>query len=74
METSDLNKFYLSIEEPGCLKVNSMELFLKRQNFLVRHLSRHEIIKYQQLDNLGNFLEINGVKHFGTRPICPKIL
>jgi len=63
MCASDLNRFYLSVGEAECQRINSMELFLTRQNFLDRHLSRLEIIKYQQMDNLGDFQEKNGVKH-----------
>ena len=74
MCSSDINKFYLSLDEAECPKINSMELFLKRQNFLDRHLSRMEIIKYQQMDNLGDFQEKNGVKHFNSKPILPRFL
>ena len=74
MCASDLNRFYLSIGEAECPKINSMELFLTRQNFLDRHLSRLEIIKYQQIDNLGDFQEKNGVKHFNSKPILPRFL
>ena len=65
----DLNRFYLSLGEAECPKINSIELFLTRPNFLNRHLSCIEI-----MDNLGDFQEKNGVKHFNSKPILPRFL
>ena len=71
---NELNKFYLSIVDTDCPKINSMSFIKQRENYLDKHLERGEIIKHQSLENLDDFEEKNGVKFYNSKPILPSYL